>query len=251
LEFLEKHKEHIDDVIDVANDTLSVEEKWNKAKVQLFEIYKENKNYYGQRFADGKVIVLDEITGKYKYATEYLNEYRDVIDGASAVAGLVGDTLVESKDIIVENSHKMKETADQMFSSLKDKTKKKMKDFKKKDHQAIERIEQSGILKDVLISLEGVHETKEERIAKVDAWLSHSKNSISAFASCPYDKKSSFEKKYSLAAFSQYQAERCYQVYREELLSCTYSDDICLLTNHQLVEQCHGHAKIAFNLVNN
>jgi len=69
-----------------------------------------------------------------------------------------------------------------------------MKDFKKKDHQAIERIEQSGILKDVLISLEGVHETKEERIAKVDAWLSHSKNSISAFASCPYDKKSSFEK---------------------------------------------------------
>jgi ElaB/YqjD/DUF883 family membrane-anchored ribosome-binding protein len=250
--FWELHQQYMEDIVNIANNTLSIEDKWRNAKGKLFELYEDNSEYYAKRFCDGKEIVMDELSGKWKLAKDYVNEeLPEVVAGTGAVVGLVAETIGESGKIIVDNTKEMKKSAEEMVSSLYDTAQKKLEKYQKKDEQALERINDSGVLKEVLISLEGEYETKEQRIAKVDSWLEQSKNSISAFANCSYDKNNEKEVTFSKAALNQLRAEKCYSVYREELASCTLSDDLCLLKNHQLVDQCHKFALQATKIFKN
>eukprot|EP01129_Flabellula_baltica_P012414 TRINITY_DN5609_c0_g1_i1.p1 TRINITY_DN5609_c0_g1~~TRINITY_DN5609_c0_g1_i1.p1 ORF type:complete len:219 (+),score=34.68 TRINITY_DN5609_c0_g1_i1:56-712(+) len=91
--------------------------------------------------------------------------------------------------------------------------------------------------------------SKQSRISLVDQWLMYTEdNSISAFAGCGSLVNCDTEqcKAIADATYAQYQAERCYEVYREALNDCAMSDTKCLLSYHTLRKRCHNFAKEAY-----
>eukprot|EP01129_Flabellula_baltica_P015141 TRINITY_DN750_c0_g1_i1.p1 TRINITY_DN750_c0_g1~~TRINITY_DN750_c0_g1_i1.p1 ORF type:complete len:336 (+),score=82.51 TRINITY_DN750_c0_g1_i1:18-1025(+) len=260
-EFVQDQKKTIKGLITVANNTLSVEEKWNAAKDQIYALYGENKDYVVNTVSETTRSIRDKINSQMD---DFSKDYPDVAQGvnsaaeitretleesgkivsekAKEISGSISDGLGETGAVVVKKSKEISKSAKELGESLFKTAKKKVKKFKKENDKLIKDVSKSA--EKAMMDLDGYLESKEERINKVDKWLSHSSESISVFAG-KIEPRNEQESLMAEAALNQLKAEQCYTIYKESLKQCEYPDNICLLQNYTLVTQCDKYANIA------
>eukprot|EP01130_Rhizamoeba_saxonica_P008787 TRINITY_DN3559_c0_g1_i2.p2 TRINITY_DN3559_c0_g1~~TRINITY_DN3559_c0_g1_i2.p2 ORF type:complete len:359 (-),score=100.18 TRINITY_DN3559_c0_g1_i2:1407-2483(-) len=228
---------------------LKAEEKYETKKVKKGGKIEEKKDKKDKKFDSKKQKKgkkFDNKKGKKskKAASKHAKEQNsmDVLLALETVMSTIENKQDEIINALEEKRSKGLESLEKKKESYENQKDKK----KEKKH---EKISDKHSLKEKKFLVKGV--SKQERIDAVGQYLSNTDNSISRFAPCAAlgDQLDCLSDEtctlLSSASQNQFQAEVCYERYLDFLDNCTLSDSKCLLTFHDLHQQCFSFAQNA------